>query len=68
MLSVVDKHMDGLEYLTGDFSGADIMTGHACCVGPARLDLDISGMPNVAAYVERLNSRPALQKAWTIGN
>ena len=67
MLTAVDKHMEGREYLAGEFSGADIMTGHACCVGPSRLDIDVSGMPNVAAYVDRLNARPALQKAWTVG-
>ena len=36
MLGAVDKAMEGKEFLAGDFSGADIMTGHACTVG-ARL-------------------------------
>lgn len=63
MLSAVDAHMDGREYLAGDFSGADIMTGHACTVA-ARLGADISDKPHVAAYVERIKARPALQRAW----
>ncbi len=62
MLSAVDAHMDGREYLAGDFSGADIMTGHACTVA-ARLGADIADKPNAAAYIERINARPALQRA-----
>jgi glutathione S-transferase len=63
MLSAVDQHMAGREYLAGEFSGADIMTGHACTVA-ARLKADVSDKPNVAAYIARVNARPALQKAW----
>jgi glutathione S-transferase len=63
MLSPVDAHLKGRKFLAGDFSGADIMTGHACTVAK-RLGADISGMPNVSSYIERINARPALQKAW----
>ena len=63
MLSAVDQHLAGREYLAGEFSGADIMTGHACTVA-ARLKADISDKPNVAAYIARINARPALQRAW----
>ena len=63
MLSAVDQHLAGRDYLAGEFSGADIMTGHACTVA-ARLKADVSDKPNVAAYIARINARPALQKAW----
>ena len=63
MLSAVDQHLAGRDYLAGEFSGADIMTGHACTVA-ARLKADISDKPNVAAYIARVNARPALQRAW----
>ena len=63
MLTAVDSGLQGREFLAGDFSGADIMTGHACVVA-TRLGADISDKPNVAAYVERLQARPALQRAW----
>jgi len=63
MLSAVNEHMEGREYLAGDFSGADIMTGHACIVS-TRLGADVSDKPNVAAYVERLLARPACKKAF----
>ncbi len=66
MLGAVDRHMAGREFLAGDFSGADIMTGHACSVA-ARLGADISDKPNVSAYIERLNERPALQRARALG-
>jgi glutathione S-transferase len=65
MLSAVDAHMEGREYLAGEFSGADIMTGHACTVS-RRLGADVSDKPNVEAYIERCNARPALQKAWAV--
>ena len=63
MLGAVDQHLEGREFIAGDFSGADIMTGHACTVS-ARLGADISDKPNVAAYIQRLNERPALKKAF----
>ena len=62
MLAAVDAHMEGREFLAGEFSGADIMTGHACVVAD-RLGADLSGYPNVRAYVDRLKARPALQAA-----
>lgn len=63
MLNAVDTHLTGREFLAGGFSGADIMTGHACTVAQ-RLGADISDKPNVQAYIERLNARSALQRAW----
>ncbi len=63
MLGAVDAHLQGRDFLAGAFSGADIMTGHACTVA-ARLGADIADKPNVAAYIARLNERPALQRAW----
>ena len=63
MLGAVNMALESKEYLAGDFTGADIMTGHACTVG-SRLGADISDKPNVEAYIKRLNNRPAMQKAW----
>jgi glutathione S-transferase len=39
------------------------MTGHASIVA-ARLGADIADKPNLRAYIERLQARPALQAAW----
>jgi len=63
MLSAVDRALEGRDYLAGDFSGADIMTGHASIVA-RKLGADIADKPNLAAYTERLLARPALQKAF----
>jgi glutathione S-transferase len=59
MLVAVDVHMEGRDYLAGQFSAADIMTGHACSVS-RRLGADISGLPNLSAYIDRIETRPAL--------
>ena len=53
---------NGEEFLAGEFTGADIMTGHAC-IAAKRLNADMSEKPNVAAYVDRLTSRTAYKKA-----
>lgn len=63
MLGAVDSALENREFLAGEFSGADIMTGHACIVAN-RLGADISDKPNVATYIDRLCARPALQRAW----
>lgn len=63
MLTAIDGALADREYLAREFSGADIMTGHATIVG-SRLAGDVSHLPNVTAYVERLKARPALQKAY----
>ena len=62
MLGAVEAHMAGRDYLAGDFSGADVMTGHAV-MASAGLGADMSDKPNLGAYVERLSARPAYQKA-----
>ena len=59
MLVAVDAHMEGRDYLAGEFSAADIMTGHACSVS-RRLGADVSELPNLSAYIDRIESRPAL--------
>lgn len=62
MLGAVEAHMAGRDYLAGEFSGADVMTGHAV-MASAGLGADMSDKPNLGAYVERLSARPAYQKA-----
>ena len=63
MLAIVDQHMEGREFLAGAFSGADIMTGHACCAS-VRYGGDLPVGDNVRAYVDRLMARPALERAF----
>lgn len=61
-LVAVDAHMEGREYLVDEFTAADTITGHACMMCE-RLGVDISSMPNIKAYNERLKARPAFQQA-----
>ena len=62
MVQTVDKHLERKEYLAGDFTIADTITGHACIMSE-RFGVDFSSMPNVKAYVDRLQQRPSFIKA-----
>lgn len=62
VLKAVDTHLEGREYLVGDFTAADTITGHACIMS-ARMGVDLGELPSLKAYVDRLEARPALQKA-----
>ena len=61
-LKWVDGELAGKQYLMGDFSVADpylfTVTGWAPRVG-----VDITGLPNIAAFRERMLARPAVQAA-----
>ena len=61
-LAPVDEGLTGKDYLIGDFSGADIMLGHACFMSN-RLGCGTDEMTNLKGYVEQVAARPAFQKA-----
>ncbi len=61
LLKAVDAHLADREYLAGEFTAADTLTGHACIISEG-IGIDMSEMPNLVAYIERLKARPALQK------
>jgi glutathione S-transferase len=61
-LGNVDQRLQDREYLTGTFSGADIMTGHAC-FGAMKAGAEIENYKQLKAYIDRLLERPALKKA-----
>ena len=65
VLQAVNIQLEGRDYLIGDFTVADTITGHACVMCD-KFGVDLSGMPNLKAYVDRLNARPALQKAFAL--
>ena len=58
----MDRHLAGCEYLLGHFSVAD---GYLYTVTrwTAPLKLDISGLPNLGAFMARMSLRPAVQQA-----
>tara|TARA_B100001741_G_scaffold296580_1_gene280568 strand:- start:298 stop:906 length:609 start_codon:yes stop_codon:yes gene_type:complete len=61
-LAPVNEDLARKDYLIGDFSGADIMLGHACFMSN-RLGCVTDEMTNLKSYVERVAARPAFQKA-----
>lgn len=62
----VDENLAGKDYLIGDFSGADIMLGHAAFMSN-RLGCIPQEMTNLRAYVQRISERPAFAKAIVMG-
>ena len=58
----VEAALEGNDYLVGDFSGADIMLGHALYMCN-RLSLVGDDLPNLKSYVARIAARPAFDKA-----
>ena len=60
MLAPVDAALDGKDYLAGDFSAADIMTGSAVLFA-RRIGVEMGHMENLAPYMARLEARPAYQ-------
>lgn len=61
-LAPVEEALEGKDYLIGDFSGADIMLGHACFMSN-RFGCVTDDMVNLKAYIERIAARPAFDKA-----
>lgn len=64
--AAVERALDGQEHLVGEhFSVADLVCGAVLIF--ARSSSLTDGMPNINAYLERLEARPARQRAIAIG-
>jgi glutathione S-transferase len=64
--AALEQALDGHEYLVGDrFSVADLVCG-AVLILAKGADLT-DGLPSINAYLERLEARPARQRATAIG-
>ncbi|MEM9225069.1 MAG: glutathione S-transferase family protein [Pseudomonadota bacterium] len=64
-LAPVDEQLADKDYLIGDFSGADIMLGHACFMSNA-VGAVSDELTHLKAYIERITARPAFQTAITM--
>jgi glutathione S-transferase len=62
VLGAAEAHMEGREFISGDFNIADTITGHAVIIS-RRLGADFSVLPNLSAYANRLEARPAFKTA-----
>ena len=70
LLAVIDRQLDGQEWIAGDFSIADIaivpwLQSIEKFYDAAEL-VDLANFGNVQSYIERFNARPAVQKGWNI--
>ena len=54
--------MEGRDFLAGDFTIADTITGHAVVMS-RRLGAAFENLPNLSAYADRLEARSAFQTA-----
>ncbi len=61
-LGAAEAHMEGREFLAGDFTIADTITGHAVIMS-RRLGADFSDRPNLTTYADRLEARAAFKTA-----
>jgi glutathione S-transferase len=64
-LGPIESALEGRDYLIGDFSAADVMLGHSIFMAN-RLGCVTDEMPNLKAYVARIDARPAFQTAITM--
>ena len=70
LLAVIDRQLEGQEWIAGDFSIADI------AIVPWLQSIEkfydaselvgLANFSNVQAYIERFSARPAVQKGWNI--
>ena len=61
-LSAAEQHMEGRDFLSGGFTIADTITGHAVIMA-RRLGADFSPLPNLSSYADRLEAQPAFKAA-----
>ena len=64
---VLERRLEGRDYLCGDYSLAD-MASWPWTRDYKRLGLDLAQFPNVAAWRERMESRPAVKAALAKGD
>lgn len=66
LYGVLDKQLAGKDYIAGEYSIADIASiGWA--QGWEKQGQDINAFPNVKAWIERMNARPAVAKGLKVG-
>lgn len=57
-LPVLDRQLEGREYIIGPLSIADFAIGARLDRGPTLLQLDMSPYKNINAWLERLRAKP----------
>lgn len=62
VLGAAETQMEDREFIAGDFTVADTITGHAVIMS-RRLGAEFARCPNLSAYADRLEARPAFKAA-----
>jgi glutathione S-transferase len=62
-LPVLDKQLEGRDYILGKLTVVDFLIGPRFDSAPALLDIDVSPYQNIIAWHERLRARPYWQDA-----
>lgn len=69
VLSIIDARLKHAPWLAGDaFTAADIMTVFSLTTMRLFQPYDLSGYPNILAYLQRVGARPAYQRAMAKGD
>ena len=67
--AMVDERLGKVPYLAGnEFTAADIITLFPLTTMRAFVPRDISGYPNILAYLKRIGERPAYRRAMEKGD
>ena len=66
MLLPLERWLSDHDYLAGEFTAADIMTGSAVMAAKNSVQIDFADLPALTSYVDRLSARPAYQRAATV--
>ena len=67
LYSVLESRLQGREYLVDTFGIADIKTWAWVRIGP-RTGVSLDDFPNLKAWVERIDARPAVQRGLKVPN
>ena len=69
VLNMTEARLGVVDYLAGaDFTAADIMIVFTLTTMRIFFPLDLTPYPNIRAYLQRIGSRPAYQRAMHIGD
>lgn len=63
---VLNRRLEGRDYICDEYGIAD-MACYPWCVGHAKQGIELDDLPAVAAWMERIAARPAVQRAYERG-
>jgi len=66
LLSVLNQQLNGKDHIVGEYSIAD-MAAYPWVMEAEDLSVNLSKFPNVAAWMMRMGDRPAVKRAYEIG-